>query len=409
MMNKTFRASQDIILYSLITFLFFIGIVPLVATIALVAAILIWAINKGWKESFDAIRENKTWWIFIAFYAFHVLSLFWSENIKYAFFDLQIKLSYLLCPVVFAGFTLSETDWKKLRAAFIAGTLLASLICMGNAMFQFLSNGTTEYFFYNKFSVLMHPTYFMVYLNLSVLFIFYDLFWHRDGGKRRRYIYMIALFLQLLTLFLLSARTALATCLITFIIYAIVMFRQKKFVKMDAIPVTLFFICAVVFQLGILSFFNRYDQVTEVIKHPDTKEENSTSIRYNLWKIAGDLILEHPVAGVGIGDIKEELLKKYEEYHYEYGIVNKISPHNQYLHTAVILGLTGVFLLLAMLASAFLLAWRNGDWIYMLFVVIIAMNCITESILERQAGILFFAFFNSMFATRLIGTGKEKR
>ena len=407
-MDKTFRVSHSNIVYALASFLFFISIVPLVATISLIAAVVFWVVNKRWGESYSAIKQNKTWWIFLAFYVFHVLSLLWSEDLKYAFFDLQIKLSYLLCPVVFAGFAFSENDWKKLRAAFIAGTLMASLICMGNALFKFFSNGTTEYFFYNKFSVLMHPTYFMVYLNLSVLFIFYDLFWHREEIRGRRVIYMASMFLQLLTLFLLSARTALATCLITFIIYTIVMFRQKKFVKIDAIPVTLFFICAVVFQLGILKFFNRYDQVTEVIKHPDTKEENSTSIRYNLWKIAGDLISEHPVAGVGIGDIKEELQKKYEAYHYEYGIINKISPHNQYLHTAVILGLTGVFLLLAMLGSAFLLAWKNGDWIYLLFIVIISMNCITESMLERQAGILFFAFFNSMFATRLIGTGKDK-
>ena len=172
----------------------------------------------------------------------------------------------------------------------------------------------------------------------------------------------------------------------------------------------LFFILlgvAVVFQLAILKFYNRYDQIANLIREPDSKEQNSTSIRINIWKISADLITEHPVIGVGTGDLKEELVKKYEVYNYEYGIRTRISPHNQVLHTAVILGLIGVISLLLMFAGALVLAWKNGDWLYVLFVIIVFLNCMTESILERQAGILFFAFMNSLFASRYIGCKTE--
>jgi O-antigen ligase len=173
----------------------------------------------------------------------------------------------------------------------------------------------------------------------------------------------------------------------------------------------LFFILvgvAIVFQLAILKFYNRYDQIANMIREPDSKEQNSTSIRLNIWKISADLISEHPVLGVGTGDLKEELVRKYEEYNYEYGIRTRISPHNQVLHTAVILGLLGVLSLLLMLGGAFVLAWKNRDWLYLLFIVIVFLNCMTESILERQAGILFFAFMNSLFASRYIGSRSHR-
>ncbi len=401
-MNAPYK-DKGLIRLSLILYLFFLAFIPLVSTIALGITIVLWLMDGGWKNSFKSIKGNKTWWFFLAYYLFHVISLLWSENYKYAFFDLQVKLSFLLGPVVFAGISLSENDWKSLRRAFILGTFVTCLICLGHAFMQFNTEGTTEYFFYNKLSYFSHPTYLLIYLNLSLLFIVYELFDRKEDNRWWKRSYSIIIFIQLFVIFLLSARTALATCLITLIVYTIVLIRQSKLRRSDAPVVILFFATAILFQLGILHFNNRYEQVANMIEHPESKEENSTSIRYNLWKIAGDLISEHPVIGVGIGDIKEELVKKYEAYHYEYGIINRISPHNQYLHTAVILGITGVLLLIFMLGSAFFLAWRNGDWIYMLFIVIITLNCITESILERQAGILFFVIFNSLLASRLIG------
>jgi O-antigen ligase len=119
------------------------------------------------------------------------------------------------------------------------------------------------------------------------------------------------------------------------------------------------------------------------------------------------LITEHPFFGVGTGDLKEELVKKYEAYHYDYGIRTRLSPHNQFLHTAVILGIFGVLSLALLLGSAFMLAWKNRDWVYLLFVFLVFLNCMTESILERQAGILFFGFVNSLFASRYISTEKK--
>ena len=392
--------------FALLAFIFFLALIPVVSSIAFAITAILWVVNKDWTISFRNFSDNRKWWVFIALYAFHIVSLLWTENFRYAFFDLQIKLAYIVCPLVFAAYSFSRDDWKLLRKSFVLGNTLAAMICFFQAAFHFVQTGNKEMLFYEHFSFFMHPSYFMMYLNLSMLFILYELFWQREENIRWRKFYYGVLFFQLLSIFMLSARTSLAVSLITFFIYCVVMVRNRKFSRKDALPIALFFAFAVLFQLGLLTYYNRYDQITNLIRDPNKNEENSTSIRYNLWKTAGEVIRENPVAGVGIGDIKEELVARYVKNNYEYGIKNRISPHNEYLHTAVILGAAGVILLLSIFLVSFLMAWKNGDWIYMLFIVIIALNSVTESILERQAGILFFAFFNSLFATQYLRAPK---
>ena len=124
---------------------------------------------------------------------------------------------------------------------------------------------------------------------------------------------------------------------------------------------------------------------------------NSTNIRINLWKNSLELIKQNPLLGVGTGDLKDELYRLYSENNYQYGMLKKPSPHNQFLHTSVILGFTGLLFLCAYLFIPLFLAFKNRYWLYVFFLIIIIVNCITESILEREAGILLFVIMNTFF------------
>jgi len=179
---------------------------------------------------------------------------------------------------------------------------------------------------------------------------------------------------------------------------------------------TVFIACLLVAHYGILQVNNRFDQVEKVISNsnihagtgndasvsPEFKQEdNSTSAHINLWQNAVELIDDHPLFGVGTGDLKEELSKYYAKNHFNYGLEKNYSPHNQVLHTAVILGIFGCLFLLAMFLVPLFLAFSNKDWVYFFFLLIVLMNCMTESILEVQKGVLFFAFFNTWFYQRI--------
>ena len=73
-----------------------------------------------------------------------------------------------------------------------------------------------------------------------------------------------------------------------------------------------------------------------------------------------------------------------------------LNAHNQYLQTFITLGIGGVIGLLVMLLYPLSHAISNRNLLYAGFIFIFILNIFVESMLETQAGNLFFAFFNAL-------------
>jgi O-antigen ligase len=112
-----------------------------------------------------------------------------------------------------------------------------------------------------------------------------------------------------------------------------------------------------------------------------------------LWKDSWELIKENPVFGVGTGDIKDKLKQKYTDERFFYGAENRFNPHNQFLHTGVALGFMGFIILVLLLTVPAAWAGKDKNYLFVSLCVIIAFNCMTESVLEVQKGVLFFSLF----------------
>ena len=48
-----------------------------------------------------------------------------------------------------------------------------------------------------------------------------------------------------------------------------------------------------------------------------------------------------------------------------------------------------------------MLAWRSNQFLYVVFVIIFSVNILVESMLEVQAGVVFYAFFNAFLFTAI--------
>jgi len=75
----------------------------------------------------------------------------------------------------------------------------------------------------------------------------------------------------------------------------------------------------------------------------------------------------------------------------------RLNAHNQYLQTYIALGIPGALLLILMLVLPGWLAVRRIHFIYFSFLAVFAFNILVESMLEVQAGVIYYAFFNSLF------------
>jgi cellulose synthase/poly-beta-1,6-N-acetylglucosamine synthase-like glycosyltransferase len=69
------------------------------------------------------------------------------------------------------------------------------------------------------------------------------------------------------------------------------------------------------------------------------------------------------------------------------------------LQTSIALGLAGFLVLVAMLLFPALRALQRHQDIYLVFLFIFSIAILSESMLEIQAGVVFYAFFNVFLFT----------
>jgi len=123
---------------------------------------------------------------------------------------------------------------------------------------------------------------------------------------------------------------------------------------------------------------------------------DGTSERILIWKTSFEIIRENFLFGVGTGDIKDELMRKYNEKKMTTAYNLKLNAHNQYLQSFIATGFLGFIIFLSSLILPAIIAIRQKNIIYLMFIFLVAFNFLFESMLEVQAGVVFYAFFNSL-------------
>jgi O-antigen ligase len=138
-------------------------------------------------------------------------------------------------------------------------------------------------------------------------------------------------------------------------------------------------------------------------KKEDKTNAESTAVRILIWGVAREAIAEHPLLGAGTGDAKDVLMEKYRSEGISGAYAHQLNAHNEYLQVLVALGLAGFVLLLCMLLLPAWIGFREHKAILPAFVALLALNFFPESMLETQAGVMFYGFFNSLLVFSAAG------
>jgi O-antigen ligase len=165
-----------------------------------------------------------------------------------------------------------------------------------------------------------------------------------------------------------------------------------------------FLIPSAVFASSIFFFpvsTSRIQTAVQTVQNKSSKEElnatgESTADRLLIWDAALSLSKKNLLTGSGTGDVKDELINSYNEKGLTYPVQLKLNAHNQFINTLVALGLPALILLIVILLIPFWVSLKNKYWLYAAFIAFFTLNIMVESMLEVQAGIVFFAFWNSV-------------
>ena len=332
----------------------------------------------------------------IGFYLLHIVSSMLSDNAMEAHFDLEVKFSFLLLPIVFGLQKVRGKDYlPNILRIFTHATTLSMIVLLLINIGRYFHEG--HFLFYNDYSDRLHPSYLSMYLIFNLIVIVY-LFVH----KKEKPIYLIlSAFISLLTLFIAESKAGQLSALIVIIFLAFKLIPAKF--KKVAVLLSL----VLVFVFGYIAkdtkrfsfFVKNLEHYSQIKAHPENIKE-STALRILAWSASVDVIKQHPVFGVGSGDIKDELSKVYAERNYTKPLEMHMNSHNQYLETTVGQGFVGLAFLFVMFILP--LFYVKEDMLLVQgFILLVLLSILVESMFNTQAGVIFITFFYSLLFSNL--------
>ena len=122
----------------------------------------------------------------------------------------------------------------------------------------------------------------------------------------------------------------------------------------------------------------------------------SLSQRLEYTRASFHIIGQHPLFGVGTGDVPQAFAQTYDEIHSPLSEAYRFRAHNQYLAIAVAFGLVGLAFFLFVLFYPWFASKRNHTYLFMVFLCVMLLSMFPEDTLETQAGATLFAFFVSL-------------
>ncbi len=350
----------------------------------------------SWKPSIPAL-------LLMGLYLAYLLGIFFahelSNGLKYA----EYKLALLVIPLLLSVKSKFELKLQWPVIGLIAGTLVVAGIGILSSCNCYERHQWLLYCFSSSYiSPVHHPSYLSGFLLFATVSAWY--------GYRRKWkgfsLYTVipyTLFALVFYFFCLSLAGMLFLGIVLVGLFVYLLYRKLgKWVALSVLflgPVLLFIILSKL--PGIKDDVQVTKQaISEYVSDPHAflnKRVDDSAIPGNqkrlvMWTVTTELIAEHPL-GVGTGNVDEYLHGRLDNYGFHQLVADDLNPHNQYLQTALEIGLAGCMILLLFVISCIRFAIKNKHFPLLILVSGFAFNMLFESMLQRQSGVVFYSFW----------------
>ncbi|TLF46471.1 O-antigen ligase family protein [Maribacter aurantiacus] len=260
----------------------------------------------------------------------------------------------------------------------------------------------------------LHPSYFTLYLGFCVLASFY--FLSKAPSFKRRTGWFILLLIYFLMVVSLGAKMPLVACvfaILTGVLYNLYRIKSGRIKYVALVFSSLLIVALFLLKVpnGILQDVDNYyrfykgEEMDRTLDYEQygtsySFETWSKTNRIYIWKSSAELFKNNFLFGVGTGDIQNELNNQYLMDGQEYLAKRNTNTHNQFLDFLIKFGILGFLGVIIFLWYFIKYALSGTDGFYLMFLVFVLLCMLTENILNRQLGIVFFFFFNSLFLFR---------
>lgn len=370
---------------------FFLPVFPAMSQVGIGLFLIFW-IAKGQYKYLYKIKEHSFVLGCIGIFAVYFLSGLYSENLQLWGSGLEAKLPLLIVPILLLS---REKYDQKVVKGVLWAFALGCLSLMIYLQWQHFLRPKNTFRFIIVEKTVMNTIYLAMYFSFIVLFGFVMYYKKIIQFSFKSFLLLVVLFWFHYAIYAFESRMAILS--LTFIELGI-FFVWKVLLERKILQagIMIFFLVT----LNFLSLnLGQYptNRMKSLVKQRDVREL--------IWKGSWIQIIKSPIIGHGSGDTQDLLIEAYKTLDYNIGIEKKQNCHNQYLQLLMTAGIIGLLVLLVWLFLSFRTAWFNQNYLFCILIAIFALNMLTESMLERQQGTYFIAFFGSL----LLWKNSEKR
>jgi hypothetical protein len=365
-----------------------------VAILVFGLCVLIFGIKN--KNKFN----RKLFFLNASFYFFLIVTLVFSKNVHLGLSSLTTMSSLIVFPLLMAYLNKEESvvlfkQIKTYKWVYIIA------VCIFN-IFPFCWYGINEstlieiikhypYLIiidFGKYSI--HPIYISMHCAIAILFSL-SLFKEITTNKKKIVLLFI---ISLLVLFLLIylRKGPIIALIFSLVVWSLI--NYKLYLKQSVILIS----CLVILVALIPNTRNRF---LELINISNDKEnaQSSTNIRYTIYKNSFKLVKNAPLLGYGIGDYNLVLKESYKK-NASFLLKKQYNSHNQYLSFFLMGGFCLFLIFIFTYTKNIFLSIKAGNTMLILLLTFYGFMMLFENILERENGVIFFAFFINFFALK---------
>lgn len=351
-------------------------------------------LRQGWER----FKQSGFGWLAVFFFLAYLISGIWSQDKEGWINFTQIKIPFLFLPFAMLNLPFQK---KKLQVWLIGSVLIALLAGIAYSCWYLVIR--PEYLFSGRH--LPSPAFgdyirFTIALVLAMQMVLYLLNKKYDFGIQKvGRILLISWFIIAAIYIHLQAAKSGLVCFYLFVLINVGYRFIKKSKNGIWKAIGLFLVTGVLLLLSakfvpsVQNQFARLQKERAIWNSGDTSRFASVSSvipRLMSYETAWKGIKKHPVRGVGAGDLNDVMQKLYTEY-YPFIVRNyRIIPHNQYICSALLIGIPLTLILIVMV---FWPLFKTDNVMLFSTTCMMLVGTVIEAMFEIQFGVFIYLFF----------------
>lgn len=352
----------------------------------------------NWKHNIvDSLKQDKLALTPIILYLLAFVHLLFLSKDGFAYSKIDTQLMLLLIPILIVILKLNLSQIQNIKRVFIYAMVAFCILALITLGYNYIANfnNRSHYNFIQTSMYHFHYPYDVLYINAAYTFLIF--------GDKLKYLNKPLVTTLFFAIIILSGVRLGMFCFALISLF----FFFKNFKQLLSFKLVLG-VCATLIIGFVLIKNSRYvnDKFFDTLSKIGFNTEQYVSeigenyhrltLREKLWSSSKTAFTNSPNKFFGYGPNGSRPVLNEIYINNDYNVESGMNSHNQYYTTLLNNGILGLIVLLTIIIIALFKSYKANSVENAIIINLILLAFITESMLERQKGVVFFALFISL-------------